>query len=248
MITKEKAPELRRRKGRIRKVLETVFGFKIWVLWDPNSCLPLAMRFATIEVGDINYAREVIEQAVANLGNHANIASIAFDRGFMDGQLLWWLNSKGIPAKTNMNVDKEALSLVSTGIGKNKKAIVDRWEVVGIEGLTAAGFYGELGSGSHENRNDFAPNPINAVVVLNDPYVKNNPNPDTLVILTNDSVKKPLIGYDERSEIENGLFRESKQAWFMEQPARNTASAFCAHAYLTIITQPSEPGWTNKTS
>ena len=61
MITKEKAPELRRRKLRIRKVLETVFGFKIWVLWDPNSRLPLAMRFATIEVGDINYAREVIE-------------------------------------------------------------------------------------------------------------------------------------------------------------------------------------------
>lgn len=203
MITKEKAPGLRRRKGRIRKVLETVFGFEIWVLWDPNSRLPLAMRFATIEVGDINYAREVIEQAVANLGNHANSASIAFDRGFMDGQLLWWLNSKGIPAKTNMNVDKDALSLVSTGIvqtrerrrtlgaGKNKKAIVDRWEVVGIEELTAAGFYGELGSGSHENRNDFAPNPINAVVVLNDPYVKNNPNSDTLVILTNDSVKKP---------------------------------------------------------
>jgi hypothetical protein len=255
MITKEKAPKLRRRKGRIRKVLETVFGFKIWVLWDPNSRLPLAMRFATIEVGDINYAREVIEQAVTNLGNHANIASIAFDRGFMDGQLLWWLNSKGIifyiPAKTNMNVYKDALSMVSMGIaqsrelkrtvgaGKNKKAIVDRWEVVGIEELTAAGFYGELGSGSHENRNDFTPNPINAVVVLNDPYVENNPNSDTLVILTNDSVKKPLIaydGYDERSEIENGLFRESKQAWFVERPARNTASAFRAHVYLTLIT------------
>jgi hypothetical protein len=254
MITKEKAPELRRRKGRIRKVLETVFGFKIWVLWDPNSRLPLAMRFATIEVGDINYAREVIERALTNLGSHANIASIAFDRGFMDGQLLWWLNSKGIifyiPAKSNMNVYKDALSLVSTGItqsregkrtlgaGKNKKAVVDRWEVVGIEELTTAGFYGELGSGSHENRNDFSPNPINAVVVLNDPYVENNPNSDTLVILTNDSVKKPLIaydGYDERSEIENGLFRESKQAWFIERPARNTASAFRAHAYLSII-------------
>jgi hypothetical protein len=49
-VTKEKAPELRRRKGRIRKVLETVFGFKIWVVWDPNSRLPFAMRFATIEV------------------------------------------------------------------------------------------------------------------------------------------------------------------------------------------------------
>ena len=253
-VTKEKAPDLRRRKGRIRKVLETIFGFKIWVLWDPNSRLPLAMRFATIEVGDINYAREVIEQAVTNLGNHANIASIAFDRGFMDGQLLWWLNSKGIifyiPAKTNMNVYKDALSLVSMGIaqsregkrtlgaGKNKKAVVDRWEVVGIEELTTAGFYGELGSGSHENRNDFSPNPINAVVVLHDPYMVNNPDSDTLVILTNGSVQKPLTtydGYDERSEMENGLFREAKQAWLIQRPARNNKDAFRSHVYLTLI-------------
>ncbi len=256
MVTKEKPPQLRRRKRRIRKVLETVFGFKIWVVWDPNSRLPIAMRFNTIEVGDINYAREVIQQAVNNLGSHANIVSVAMDRGFMDGQLLWWLNTEMhiifyIPAKTNMNVYEDALSMVSTGIvqtrerkrtvgaGKNKKTVTDRWEVVGIEALTSAGFYGELGSGSHENRRDFVPNPINAVVVLHDPYVENNPNSDTLVILTNGSVKKPLKiydGYDERSEIENGLFRESKQAWFIQRPARNTADGFRAHVYLTLIT------------
>jgi len=254
-VTKEKAPDLRRRKGRIRKVLETIFGFKIWVVWDSNSRLPLALRFATIEVPDIQYAQEVIEQAVTNLGSHAEIVSIALDRGFMDGKLLWWLNTDMhiifyIPAKTNMNVYEDALSLVDTGIvqtreeertvgaGKNKKTVTDRWEVVGIEGLTSAGFYGELGSGSHENRNDFVPNPINAVVVLHDPYMVNNPDSDTLVILTNGSVQKPLTtydGYDERSEMENGLFREAKQAWLIQRPARNTASAFRAHAYLTII-------------
>ena len=256
MVTKEKPPQLRRRKRRIRKVLETVFGFKIWVVWDPNSHLPIAMRFDTIEVGDSNYAREVIQQAVSNLGSHANIVSVAMDRGFMDGQLLWWLNTEMhiifyIPAKTNMNVYEDALSMVSTGIvqtrerkrtvgaGKNKKTVTDRWEVVGIEALTSAGFYGELGSGSHENRRDFVPNPINAVVVLHDPYVENNPNSDTLIILTNGSVKKPLKaydGYDERSEIENGLFRESKQAWFIQRPARNTSDGFRAHVYLTLIT------------
>ena len=47
-VTKEKAPELRRRRGRIKKIRVTVFGFKIWVVWDPNSGLPIAMRFATI--------------------------------------------------------------------------------------------------------------------------------------------------------------------------------------------------------
>lgn len=254
-VTKEKAPDLRRRKGRIRKVLETIFGFKIWVVWDSNSRLPLALRFATIEVADIQYAQEVIEQAVTNLGSHAEIVSIALDRGFMDGKLLWWLNTDMhiifyIPAKTNMNVYEDALSLVDTGIvetreeertvgaGKNKKTVIDRWKVEGIEGLTSAGFYGELGSGSHENRNDFVPNPINAVVVLHDPYTVNNPDSDTLVILTNGSVQKPLTtydGYDERSEMENGLFREAKQAWLIQRPARNNKDAFRSHVYLTLI-------------
>jgi len=88
-VTKEKAPDLRRRKGRIRKVLETIFGFKIWVVWDANSRLPLAMRFATIEVSDIQYAQEIIQQAVNNLGSHAEIVSIALDRGFISLWLIY---------------------------------------------------------------------------------------------------------------------------------------------------------------
>jgi hypothetical protein len=253
-VTKEKAPELRRRQKRIRKVLETVFGFKIWVVWDPTSRLPLALRFTTIEVSDIDMAREVVEQAMANLGDHATIESLAIDRGFTDGKFLWWLDSVHItfyiPSKTSMNVYADALSLTESGIrqtrdktrsvgsGKNRTTVVDHWDVVGIEELTSAGFYGELGSGSHENRKDFAPNPINAVVVQDDPYKRNNPGSDTLVILTNGAVDKPIKvydGYDARSEIENSLFREAKQAWFIQRPARNNAAAFRSHVYLTLI-------------
>jgi len=253
-VSKEKAPELRRRRKRIRKVMETVFGFKIWVVWDPTSRLPIALRFTTIEVSDVNMAREVVEQAITNLGDHATIESLAIDRGFMDGKLLWWLDSVNItfyiPSKTNLNVYTDALSLTESGIretrdqsrsvgsGKNKTTVVDHWDVVGIEGLTSAGFYGELGGGSHENRKGFTPNPINAVVVLDDPYKLNNPGSDTLVILTNGAVNKPFKvydGYDARSEIENGLFREAKQAWFIQRPARNNAAAFRSHVYLTLI-------------
>lgn len=254
-VTKEKAPALKNRKSRIRKVMETVFGFKIWVIWDPNSKIPIAIRFTTIEVHDIQMAKEVTQQAIQNLGDNAKITSIAFDRGFLDGIFMWWLNKKEItffvPAKTNLNVYNDALSIVNSGIrkirnkkrsvgyGKNKKTVIDNWDVVGIEGLTSAGFYSEHGSGSHENRKDFISNPINAVVVLNDPYKENNPNIDTLVILTNGSVNKPLKvydGYDDRSEIENSVFREAKQSWFIERPAKNTAQSFRAHVYLTIIT------------
>ena len=149
------------------------------------------MRFAAIDVHDINFARDVIQQAITNLGDHAGIASIAMDRGFMDGTLLWWLNTEGIifyiPAKSNMEVYEDALSLIDigyretrnrkryVGYGKNKTVVIDSWDVVGIEDLTTAGFYGPLGSGSHGNRKDFEPNPINAVVVLHDPYKENNP-------------------------------------------------------------------------
>ncbi len=254
-VTKEKSPELRKRKGRIKKIKVTVFGFKIWVVWDPTSGLPIAIRFATIEVSDITMAKEVIDQAILNLGDHASIVSIAIDRGFMDGKLLWWLNSIGItfyiPAKSNQSVYSDALSLVktgrraqrerqrSTGHGKNKKQVTDVWDVVGIKNLTTAGFYSELGSGSHENKNEFEPNLINAVVVLHDPYREANPNVKTMVILTNGSVYKPLEiydGYDARSEIENSLFRESKQGWFIKRPPENTKSGFLIHAYLTILT------------
>lgn len=255
-VTKEKAPALRHRRGRIRKVLETVFGFKVWVVWDPTSRLPLAIRFATIEHSDIDFAREVVQQAVNNLAPHATIVSLAIDRGFIDGPFLWWLEHTMrirfyIPAKTNMNVYDDALSLVDRGIvqirdrtrsqgaGKNKTTVTDRWHVVGIPGLTSAGFYGEKGSGSHQNRSDFIPNPLHAVVVLDDPYKHNNPHTDTLVILTNAPVDKPLKvydGYDARSEIENTVFREAKQAWFIQRAPRNNASAFRAHVYLTVIT------------
>jgi hypothetical protein len=254
-VIKEKAPPLRLRKGRIRKVTERVFGFKIWVVWDSISTLPLAMRFATIEVHDTQLAQEVVSQAIANIKDHARIVSLACDRGFLDGPFLWWLNTEGIffyiPAKSNMEVYRDALSLVDSGrrqgrerkrslrAGKSKTTVMDRWEVVGLAGLTSAGFYGGLGSGSHENHRDFVPNPLNAVVVLDDPYKKNNPESKTLVILTNAPVDLPLKAYDaydDRSTIENGLFREAKQGWFIERPARNTQAGFRAHVYLTLIT------------
>lgn len=253
-VRKEKAPELRRRHGRVRKIFVTIFGFKIWVVWDPSSGLPLSMRFATIDVHDITLAKEVIEQAITNLGKNCKITSIAIDRGFMDGQFLWWLKSQSIifyiPAKRNQKVYSDALSLVETGkhakrtrtrtvgAGRNQTKTTDTWEAAGLEELTSAGFYGERGSGSHENRKDFVPNPINAVVVLNDPYKANNPKCQTLIILTNGPVDKPLTVYDRydaRSEIENSLFRESKQAWFIKRPPENTKAGFMVHAYLTIL-------------
>jgi hypothetical protein len=59
-----------------------------------------------------------------------------------------------------------------------------------------------------------------------------------MVILTNGPVDKPLKvydGYDARSEIENSMFREAKQAWFIQRAPINTKSGFLAHVYLTVL-------------
>jgi len=253
-VRKDKAPELRRRKARIKTVGTMVYGFKIWVVWDGISKMPLAVRFDKIQVADTDFAKEVVEQAIKNMGKHATITNLSFDRGFIDGKFMHWLDREKIvfytPAKRSMLVYKDAIAVVDSGIrqtreikrsvghGNKKEVKTDFYEVVGLEKLTSAGFYGEPGSGSHENSKNFVPNPINAVVVVNDPFVKNNPNCDPMVILTNGSVKKPLLtydGYDCRSEIENGLFREAKQAWFIERPARNSEAGVRSHVYLTLI-------------
>ncbi len=217
----------------------------------------MAVRFTTIEVADVIMAQKVVAQAIKNLGEHARLASLAFDRGFIDGKFMWWLNSQKVvfyvPAKKNMAVYQDAIALVdagagirqirkkkrSVGYGKDKQSLEDYYEAVGIEGLTTAGFYGEQGGGSHEHNKGFTANPVNAVVVVADPFKANNPNINTLVILTNGAVKRPLKaydGYDARSEIENGMFREAKQAWFIQRPAKNSMDGFRAHVYLTIIT------------
>jgi len=56
--------------------------------------------------------------------------------------------------------------------------------------------------------------------------MENNRDVKTMVVLTNGSVGKPLKiydGYDARGEIENSLFRESKQGWFIKRPPESTA-------------------------
>lgn len=85
--------------------------------------------------------KRIIHEAIDNLGDYTTLTSIAIDRGFMDGKLLWWLASKKItffiPAKSNMDVNEDALSLIpdgasasreknrTTGAGKNKIAVTD---------------------------------------------------------------------------------------------------------------------------
>ena len=71
-----------------RKVEVTVYGWKIWLVWEPVSKVPLAMKIDAINVSDNTHALAVLRQAKENVRGHSIIRSVALDRGFADGKLL----------------------------------------------------------------------------------------------------------------------------------------------------------------
>jgi hypothetical protein len=98
----------------------------------------------------------------------ARLAKVVFDKGFLDGTELWWLNQHGItfvvPAKANMAVTADARAQATAGEeitvgrrahtvhhGQGKTARTERLEpeVVGITGLTT---YDQYGTPEHERQ------------------------------------------------------------------------------------------------
>src|SRR5262249_57936050 len=94
-------------------------------------------------------------------GGCAGVAKVVFDKGFLDGTTLWWLDQQGIhfvvPAKTNMAVTADARAQAAAGEdlavgrrvhtvrhGQGKAAWSERLETQGgrIMGLETYGPYG----------------------------------------------------------------------------------------------------------
>jgi len=88
---------VRTKARRPRKVEVTIRGFKVWYLMEVETGLPLAMTLDTINTPDVEHVRPLTDQALANLGRRCRLVSVALDRGFLDGDLLWWLKqARGI--------------------------------------------------------------------------------------------------------------------------------------------------------
>ena len=103
---------------RPRQVQVSIQGFKAWFLMDTATGIPLSFAFERIEMADTKRAKALIEQAKANVKGYAKIMSVALDRGFLDGDLLWWLKvEQGVdwycPAKEKMEVTREARERVT---------------------------------------------------------------------------------------------------------------------------------------
>jgi hypothetical protein len=106
---------------RPRKLKVSVCGFKLWYVMDVETGLPLAMVQDTIETAETTPARALIEQAQENVKGYSEIVSCAVDRGFLDGDFLWWLkHDRGIdwvcPSKEKMLVTEEVRTRVDEAI------------------------------------------------------------------------------------------------------------------------------------
>lgn len=116
-----KEVKIQSKARRPRKMKVSVRGFKLWYVMDVQTGLPLAMVQDTIETAETAPARALIEQASLNLQGCGEVVSCAVDRGFLDGDLLWWLHQgKGInwvcPSKEKMHVTIEARGRVNEAL------------------------------------------------------------------------------------------------------------------------------------
>jgi Transposase DDE domain len=244
------------KRGHVHEIEVTVHGWKLVVVIEARTMIPLAAQVVPIQEHETLSLRALVTQARTNLAGYARLHTVVFDRGFLDGVDLWWLQQHGIlfvvPAKSHMavTVDAQAQAAAGEGIttgrrvhtvrhGQGKTAWSERLEteVVGIAALTTYDQYGTPEHGCHHNRRDFQPNPINAVVVRKWHGRDFGPGGKT-VFLTNAPVEKPLQPFDDdddRRLIENGCIKESKQQWSLKHPPQKTARAVRVHVIFTLL-------------
>src|SRR5437764_7704137 len=229
-----------------------VYGWKVLVLIEVQTRLPLAMKLVKIQDYEGKWLVPLLEQAQHNLGTHAHIETIVVDRGYLDGEDLWRVHQKGvifvICGKASMAVTQDAQGVASReramvrerevrrGHGKSAKEQRLRTELVGIEALTSYDQYGDAADTQHAHRSDYVGQPINAVVVRK--WENRVPTTGGTVYLTNGAVRDPFVvfdTYDGRSVIENGIFKEGKHPWHLLNFPRRTQAAVVVHGHLTLL-------------
>jgi len=240
-----------RKEKKVVEIEKIVYGFKLLALYDVHLRLVVAVKVVQIQEHDSQFTRQLLQQGIKNLGAGV-IRVLLLDRGFLDGLTLWQIkNEDGVdfvlPVKTNMNVTQDARAFLKqepddnylfaaerTGKGDQQTGHV---KLIGIRGLTTYDQYGDEEHQQQSNRSDFEGNSINAIVVTEfDQHVYAADK--AKAFLTSLPVNEPLAVidlYDLRSLIENTLFRELKQGWFLGVFPKKTADAVRGHVFLTIL-------------
>jgi len=248
-ITKKK----RNRQGVLVEYVELVFGWRLIALIDSTTLIPVAIKIVQIQEHEAPYLVELVRQAQANLEPYSRIRRLVIDRAYVDGPSLYQLDQMGIIfviiAKSNMAARTTALALSA------RAPIHERIETI-RHGHGSSAWTEELvtriksatGIRTWTNyrppkvpgeRLTWKDRPVlNAVVVTlwhNKTPSKDGPR----VYLTNGPVDDPWVtfdAYDDRSWIENGLFRNCKQFWRLTRwfPEK-TEAGVCSHLVFVIL-------------
>lgn len=222
-VTREKRPDVRANRH-AKKVEVTVFGWKVWIVWEATTKIPLALRIDGINVADNEHALAVLQQAKDNVAQHATLRSVALDRGFLDGKLFWAIEHQlglviYVPAKSNLVIAQEARRIarqaaeqteqgrtlegcvyrqrrrtVTRGAGKKATTETLTTLVVGIRELPAD-WWTEHGSSSESNSKTFQPKLLRATVVLQWDGVPAQVGKE-VVLLTTDPADDPFVAFD----------------------------------------------------
>jgi hypothetical protein len=90
-------------------------------LIDASTKIPLAGQVVPIHEHEVLSMRALVTQARTNLAGSARLHKVIFDRGFLDGPDLWWLDQHGllfvVPAKDNMAATVDAQAQAAAGEG-----------------------------------------------------------------------------------------------------------------------------------
>jgi len=246
-----------RRSGELKEVKVRLYGWKIWVIYEVQTGIPLAIKIDTIEKPDNLHILAVLEQAKENVKETSVIRSLVVDRAFLDGKSLYAIDRQGIefviPLKSNMEGTRDARSLAlsgedSTCIEKTREVTVThgygkkRFDekvlttLVGVSGLLSCDWFNPEGSEANTTKKDYEPIPLNAVVVKT--WDNQTPPVDKQVVfVTNREVKDPFVAfdrYDDRSLMENNLFRETKQDWHLEDAPKKTREGVFVQVYMVM--------------
>ena len=246
-VTKNERTE----QGAEVKVVELVYGWRLIALIDLVTLIPLALRIVQIQDNEAPYLLGLIQQAQTNLAPHSRIVHLVIDRAYIDGKTLYALDQLGIRfvviAKHKMAAYITALAksvesplvyerreTVVHSQGRNQEAetLLTRVEIATVI-RTWESYQPAPQPGKHL-RHQRRP-ALNAVLVRL--WRNQAPKDGPRIYLTNGPVDDPwaiVDLYDDRSWIENGLFRNSKQfftltRWF---PKRSAAGV---HSHLTFV-------------
>jgi hypothetical protein len=244
-----------RNSGELKEVTVTLYGWKVWAIYELGTGIPLAIKMDTIEKPDNLHVLSVLEQAKANVAQTSTIRSLVVDRGFLDGKILYEIDQGGIefviPLKANMEATQDARALVladsssiesrrevvvTHGYGKKKYTEQVVTTLVGVPGLLSCDWFNPKGSSANTAKKDHEPIPLNAVVVKTWDN-KSPPVDKQTVLVTNGQVQDPFVAfdrYDERSLIENNLFRDTKQNWHLEDPPKKSRAGVFVQVYMVM--------------